>query len=535
MPGTGARKGWKTKNQGEEVAAAARLQAKAFRRIARRLEAQEATRTAGFVPGLQVNLQKIDEEYVPDLKDLQGRLGILQQMGNDGKIAAQLRANKLPLISAVRWRAEGGTQEMRDLVDQNILRHGDPRYWCETSWTQRLMERLEALNNGFALHGKTWDVVDGYRIFRRLTYLHPKSLGGPIGPWEWSPDGTRLVAIHRRYKRPDLQVVNDERIPIEDIDATVWWLTGENWEGNALIRPMYGAWKRKDLSTKIAMIALMNGGVGIPMATMGPGDGPAQQGTLRTIAQDLRGGSKERQFILLANGQKVEFLTTNGQIVDARPIIQEQNLEIASAGATDFMQSGQTASGSRAGGSVMMVSYMQQLDATRQWLQEQINHGAGYLMGQVEELIYNNFSDVKECPQIIGSSVSPSDQLDNLSLLGDLTTKGVIPRSLKTANAALDRLGYPLMTQEEYDISVGGRSVVDIAGEPGPTHPTDVPPVPPGEKPQGRPNSTTPIDKNEPRNDKMGRQFGLVEKKTPNGSPRPRSAASCLWLKSTPA
>ena len=39
--------------------------------------------------------------------------------------------------------------------------------------------------------------VDGYRIYRRLTYLHPKSLGGPLGPWEWSKDGTRLVAVHR--------------------------------------------------------------------------------------------------------------------------------------------------------------------------------------------------------------------------------------------------------------------------------------------------------------------------------------------------
>src|SRR3990167_5497616 len=196
-------------------------------------------------------------------------------------------------MSAVQWKTEGGTQEMRDLIDQNLLRKGDPRFWCETSWMQRVLEKLMCLHYGFSLHGKTWDTVDGYRIYRRLTYLHPKSLGGPLGPWEWSKDGTRLVAVHRKFRRPDGTQETDERIPIDLIDATVWWQTGENWEGKSLIRPMYRNWINKDLASKIGMIALMNGGVGIPMATGAAGDGTTAMGALKTIASDLRGGSKE--------------------------------------------------------------------------------------------------------------------------------------------------------------------------------------------------------------------------------------------------
>jgi len=543
MPGTaaGARKGWKTRTAPKpESKKRARSVNQVLGRVERLAALQaESTKATDFISGLTLQIQKIDEEYVPALKDYKSRVSVYQQMGNNAKIAAQLKANILPLFSASRAKVTGGTQEMRDLISQNLLREGDPRYWCETGWNQRLLEKLLSLQYGFSLHGKTWDVVDGYRIHRGLTYLHPKSLGGPLGTWEWDKTGTRLVAIHRAYRRPDMQQVVDERIPIEEIDASVWWHTGENWEGSPIIRAMYGAFVKFDLASKIGMIALMNGGVGIPMGTLGPSDGPAQQLTLSQQSKDLRGGDKSRSFLVLANGQTMEFLTTKGQIIDAQPMLAQQNMDIASAGSTDFMQAGQTASGSRAGSSVMMVSYMQQLDATRKWLQEQINHGSGYLMGTVEELIYENFADVKECPQIELSQISPTEQLDNVPLIFEGTQKGTIPRTLKITNYCLDKLGAPTLTQAEFDASVGGRSVVDIgtpSGNPEAPPPGDQPAKVPGNGGAGRPNEVAPTDGNNPRKDKLGRAFGLTaEKKTSDETSQAMSRTSYPWLKSTPA
>lgn len=521
MPGTaaGVKKGWRTRKAGKPVVM---TRAQLLRMERNQREMAQSSGGGGYVSGLDVSLQKIEEERNPKLRDLTTRLNIFQEMGNDAKIAAQLRANILPIMSAVHWKAEGGSQEMRDLLDQNLLRKGDPQFWCETSWMQRVFEKLMCLHYGFSLHGKTWDVVDGYRILRRLTYLHPRSLGGILGAWEWSKDGSRLVAIHRKYDKPDGTLVPDERIPIEQIDATVWWQTGENWEGSSLIRPMYGAWVKKDLASKIAMIALMNGGVGIPMATGAPGDGVKQLASLKVIAGDLRGGSKERQFIALENGQKIELMTSNGNIVDASPIIADQNMDISSAGATDFMQAGQTQSGSRAGGAVMMVSYMQQLEAVKVWLQEQINHGAGYLIGSVEELIYENFSpeEIRKegCPQIVGSRVSATDQLDNVPNIIDAVQKGGLLHDVTIENYIRKALmpGAKEMTPEEFAKAKAA----------------NVPPPSLG----GRPDSPTPTDRNEPRDDDMGRQYGTAQKKTSDGaSRRSRSVASWPWLRSTPA
>ena len=489
-------------------------------------EANEGGKGKGFISGVKLSLQTLDEEYVPELKQLIPRLDIFQRMGNDAKIAAQLRGNILPLLSTKRAKVMGGSQEMRDLVDQNLLRRGDARLWCETSWMQRQLEKLQCLHDGFALHAKTREIVDGYMIFRRLTYLHPRSLGGSLGPWEWDNGTGRLVAIHRQYMLPGGGQVSDERIPIEDISASVWWQTGENWEGTSLMRPMYGAWKKKDLASKIGMIALMNGGVGIPMATMGPGDGVKDRDALKTIAADLRGGSKERQFIVLATGQKIELMTSSGQIVDARPMVQEQNMDIAAAGSMDFMQQGQSESGSRAGGSVMMVAFMQQLDALREWNQEQINHGAGYLKGDVEELIYSNFEaeEVQKsgCPYIEISRVSPTEQLDNGPNISDSVQKGSITLDLKVENHMRHAYGIPELTQAEFDALQDKKA--EAARQPGDLG--------------GRPQEVGDFDREDPRDDKLGRQFGLAaataQKKTPDATRTTRRGAYSLWQGSIP-
>lgn len=475
---------------------------------------QEGHRGGGYVHGLDVSLQKITEEYVPELREISARVDLFRRMGSDPKIAAQIQSNILPLISAVRWRVDGGDEEMRDLVAANLLRHGDRAYWCETSWQQRLLEMLQCLKYGFAMFGKTREVVDGYMIFRRLTYLHPRSLRGTMGPWEWDKSGTRLVAIHRSYPLPDGGQEADERIPIDDVFATVWWMTGDNWEGEALIRSMYRPWKEKDLASKIEMIDLLNRGVGIPKAKLGPRDGTKEIATATTIAKDMRQGSKERAFIIEGHEQEYKYLTSEGETQDYGSTFARRNMEIGSAGGTDFKQANQGETGSRALGSVLMVSYMQQLEAIKEWIQEQVNHGAGYMQGLVEELIYSNFDGVEECPRIVGSRVSPTEQLDNAPNIVTAIQQGAITHDLGVENYLRRSYGVAEMTPDEFQRAKAMNEPLPNLG--------------------GRPGEVTPIDRDEPRDDDAGRAFGLaVEKKTPDGCPMTRKGASYPWLTSS--
>jgi hypothetical protein len=468
----------------------------------------------GFVSGLDIDLQRINEEYVPALKSWPQRIAMYQRMGNDGKISAMLRANQLPLISAVRWGVEGGSDEQQMLLKSNILRQGNPRYWCSTSWTQRIFECLQSLQYGIALFGKFWDVVDGYQIYRSLPYLHPKSLGGPAGPFEWNEAGTELVAIHRAYKKPNGGYVNDERLLIEDVFPVVWNMVGENWEGIPMIRPMYRAYTEKDLASKIQMIDLQNRGVGIPKGKLGPADGPTAAATMTQILKDMRGGSKERAFILETDGQEIGFLTSEGTTLESSPIIAEKNNELAAAAGADFMQQGQTTSGSRATGSVLMVSHMQDLDATREIFQEQINHGCGGCSGLSEELQTRNFGEVEEFARVVGTRVSPTDQLDNIPNINEAIQNGSLTHDLGLENYVRKSMGLPSMTAAEFEKA---RKMQDVARNIG-----------------GRPQEVGDSDREDPRDDDTGRAFGLTEKKTLlAGSKRKSSGASYGWLAST--
>lgn len=485
--------------------------------MATKAERAEALREAnassgGFVSGLNIDLGRINEEYVPALKSWPARMDLYQRMGNDAKIASMLRGNILPLMSAVKWKAEGGTDECRNLIAANMLRQGDPDLWCETSWTQRLFESLLSLQYGVSVFGKTREMVDGLMIFRSLTYLQPKSLGGPRGPWEWNAAGTRLIAVHRAYKNPDGSATFDERIPVQDLAFVTWWMAGDNWEGIPMIRSMYRAWVEKDLAQKIQMVDLQNRGVGVPMATLAPNDGKVEADTLKDIVKDQRGGSKERQFIVKGAEQKIEFLTTTGEVLDAGPIIASKNNEFASAAGEDFKQQGQTQSGSRATGSVLMVSAIQELDAVREMVQEQINQGCGYLPGPVEELQRVNFGKQEEYARIVGSPVSPTDQLDNVpNILGGIQ-KGALTHDLTLENYVRKAMRVPPLTADVFDkLKSEGQRVPNIGG---------------------RPSEVAPADVDDARDDDLSR-VGLQEKKTlRDGTPRSLSGRCYVWAAS---
>lgn len=467
--------------------------------------------SGGFVSGLNTNLQRIDEEYVPALKILKDKLTLYEKMRNDASIKEQERGNIYPLISAVRWTVKGGNAESRDLIAANLLRQGPRKFWCSTSWQQRLYEKLLCLVYGFSAFGRVRDIVDGYMIFRDLPYLSPKSFGGPLGPWEWDESGSRLIAVHRAYKLPNGQSVNDERIPIEDLSLAIWEMAGENWEGISLFRSMYKHYTMKDLAEKIAMVNLQNVGVGIPDGELAAGDGTKDAQSMKVILESLRGGSKERAYILRKAGQKVGFLTGAGASDLATPLVDLHTRGISSAGGMQFLGSGNTESGSRASDSVHLVHALQLSNAVKAIMCDQTNYGAGYLQGEVEELHYSNFGEDEECPVIEASAISPTEQLDNLPLVGDLIQKGGLTHDLSLENYTRNSLGLPLLSQEEFDKAKQASTAVNIGG---------------------RPNEVGNPDRHDPRNDTNGRRYGLREQAWAGASQLPRKYPSYPWSKS---
>jgi hypothetical protein len=127
---------------GARKAAATRQKREIQREDIRRMVA-ELNAGKEFVWGGNISLQRLDEDYNPAFKNLPKKIDLYDKMvGSDAKVASQLQANTLPLVSAVRWGVEGGSTQQQELLAANLLRQGDPALWCETSWLQRLNESM---------------------------------------------------------------------------------------------------------------------------------------------------------------------------------------------------------------------------------------------------------------------------------------------------------------------------------------------------------------------------------------------------------
>lgn len=423
----------------------------------------ELGRSSFGASGINLSPHAIQEEYVPELFTLHGRLPILERMANDPAVRGQLNAIYSALISGVRWKVEGGEPEQKDLVAANLLREGDPALWCLTSWNDRLFETLGCLIHGFSIFGKTWEPdVDGYAILRDIKWLHPRSLQ-PGNMWNMDAHDN-LISVRRQY-RDGLGKTVTEELPADRVFLVPWDRRGPNWEGNAYIRPMYKPWKMRELAEKIDIIDLMNRGVGIPLAKLSAQGGVKERDQLKSILANMRLGSKEQAFIVIGNDEEIKFLTSEGTARDAQPVLDGKAADISRVGMTQYLEAGNTQSGSRASSSSMSTGFFINVDSIRERLQDIINFGAGPLPGLVEELQNKNFDRPKEYTRIVGSRVSPTEQLDNIPMVGEMVAKGAIPAHFKLANDLLKRLGYEQMSQGEYDDAMQ-RPVPSIGGRP---------------------------------------------------------------------
>lgn len=470
-----------------------------------------------FTSGIQLYTGDIDEEYVSNLKTLSARTRVFERMSNDPHIRGQLRAIYMTLISGVRWKADGGTSRARALVEANLLRKGPRALWCATSWLQFLYEALGCLIYGFSIFAKSWGPpVEGRQYFSDLQWLHPRSIDED--GWMMD-DADNFLGVHRSYSDGQGGRHTRVEIPARDLFLICWDRRGPNWEGNAFIRSMYKPWILKETAEKIDIIDLQNRGIGIPMAKLSGAGGAKERDTLIEILKSLRGGSKERAFIVVEKEEEVSYLTSQGAVKDARGIQDYHNQGIVKAAGTEYFEQGNTATGSRAGASALATGFFLNVDGIRVLIEDMINQGTGPLPGLVEELVEKNFGPDEDCPRIIGSRVSPTEQLDNIPLIQDAIQKGVAPPTLKWTNEMARRLGWPELTEKEWKEAKTAGPIV---------------PSSPAVGGAGRPAEAGPDEQG--RDDRDGRRFGLsdAEKKTDTGAIRlQRRPESWPWLRST--
>lgn len=292
-----------------------------------------------------------------------GRPGIVQKMVRDPHVRKSLGSIVGNLLQGI-WdfvpaKASGAriklANEIADLCRWQFFELID--------WAQVLMDQLKCLRDGFSIHEFTDDAraIDVERF-----PLHPGNGIGvvytgfhhrpawTISRWIQSKTNTAdLDGVVQYLRGSDAERAGEVTIPASRLIRATQEQEGADYQGFALLRSAYGAWKSKVVLTIVQMILHERTGSGLPGMTLPAGVSPdsPEVTKARSILEQIR--SHEKGYVILPNGWSFSWNTNDGlggvaQALEAA--IERCNRDIAHNVGAVFMLlgSGTSANGSYA-------------------------------------------------------------------------------------------------------------------------------------------------------------------------------------------
>jgi len=416
---------------------------------------QIAKRYSSQSSGVDIVGGQFDYEYNTKLKGSL-RWDVLEEMQNDPHIKGALNHRILPLLSA-KWEIQAGSdkakdKDIADFVAANLLNKSSDKYgrefWLQTSWRQRLFEILDMLDSGFSMFCKTTRPVGAKRVYDRLHWLEPSSVD-PHG-WDLEDDTDRIRTVWRTYRTPQGVFRLRKKLDAAEISLYIWELKGARYEGKAFIRPMWGAFFRKERLQKYATIWAQKVGAPVPSGSY-PSSWPedVRQKFVEFI-EGLRGTSPTELYFVGPQGpdgksHEVKYAGADaGELDRSRGLIDGENAEIAHAGGTKAMLLGETATGAKAVADPISGIELIYLEATAATVADFSNFGAANLRGEVQELVDWNFAGVKEYPQLVCSKIHPYQGIEHVEGIIKAVQAGVLPMHEALRRQVAERYGLNL-------------------------------------------------------------------------------------------
>lgn len=411
--------------------------------------------------GVKNTMGRFDIELNSELKG-DRRWDTLQRMETDPHVKGALRLSILPLIKA-DWSFTPASDDPRDIeiahfLDAALLRktneHFGREVWTQTSFrAQRLPEILTMLSNGFSMFAKSpWRAV-GDKQVRDYHWLEPASVD-PAG-WKLNRDDS-LKEVQRTYRRPDSSFEFKEPIPADELSLYVWEMKGARFEGTPFIRPMYGAWYRKDVLQKLAVIFAQKVGAPLPLGDYPKNWSPDLIQKFIDFVEECKGGSPAHGWGAFpqdadGKGPHVEYVGSKVENVDRmRTLVDGENAEIAHGGGSKAQLAGETQFGSRSTADTQQTTESGMVEAVSIIVCEWMMHGVANLIGEAEEHTFRNFAGDPMVPTITVSKITAGEGLENMDLVFKGMTAGAIPKHREMKKQITERLGYTL-PDEAYD------------------------------------------------------------------------------------
>ena len=342
---------------------------------------------------------------------------------SDGQVRAVLSVLGLPIRSTT-WYVEPPEKASRSEKEAAELLQADLMGGMRCPFDDVLRGVLGAVYFGFSLSELEWEIRDGRAALKSIESRNPLL----IENWLYDERGDLVGALYAGTKLRGSGVVDRPpahefaRVPIPMYRLVHAVYEGEYGSpvGQGLWRPMYPHWKIKSFLYQMATMAAERTSLGVPYATMPESANVAEMEEVRDMLHDLR--SSSTSVMVLPFGITLDWFEVKRDLTESLPLIQHHDALMARAALAQFLNLGQTQTGTQSLATEHVRLFMDSEDAIARWV-------AGVLTQQVARRWFEmNYpaADPRRCPRLRHRPVRMQNLEVLASALSSLVSGGLL-------------------------------------------------------------------------------------------------------------
>lgn len=342
--------------------------------------------TAGYL--FEEYLQALQGSEAADVFDMMRR--------SDPKVKMILSAMKNPIKGGTWEVNEKGEESREGMIQKAFIEHILFEGLGKT-WKSFLHEALSCIDFGYSLFEITNSVVLNHEVFGSYNGIRSLAFRSQRTIEKWQ------INRHSELEYVEQQAFGDfqgtVKMSAQHLLHFALEREGDNFEGISVLRPAYGPWLRKNKFLKLMAAGIEKYAIPIPILEIPEGKQGSKEhktalGSLKKYV------SHQCNYLTIPFGWKLELKANPFDASKIRDVINQENVEIVNAALANFLDLGQSGSGSYALSFDLSDFFLGGLEYVAEQICETINQKLIPLM------IDLNFPDQKCMVELTCSGIS---------------------------------------------------------------------------------------------------------------------------------
>lgn len=313
----------------------------------------------------------------------------------DGQVRAITSVIGLP-IRATSWYVEAAKGAQGSEKEAADLFQGELMGGMMGSFDDLLREMLRAVYLGFITPEVEWEEREGRSAVYAIHSRNPEL----IDSWLYDQQGSLCGYLYAGSRivgqgvkdSPATTKYERVAVPLDRCIHAVYERENGSPTGQGLWRPMYPHWYIKNTIYLLCGIGIERNWVGVPLARASEGAQWDDREAVLEILRRYRSG--EEAAMVMPFGWLAEWFESGRNLADIMPIVNHHDALMARAALAQFLNLGQTSTGTQALASEHLKVFLDSLEAIARWIAQTLNQQL------LRKWCILNYGEALACPRI---------------------------------------------------------------------------------------------------------------------------------------